>query len=197
MLILLSTFLLATVNGVLAQTEASDTLPVVQLRHQDAPLSRKLLRSELIGLGAQGATTGLLLFLPRDFTRWSLDSAAYQFSYAWTKPPVFDHDSWTFNYVAHPYAGAFMYNTMRCQGAKPLPSFLFATSQSLIWEFLIESWFERPSIQDLIITSNLGSLLGEGIHQATIRMKRNGFSTMEKVFVIVFNPAFCINNGMK
>ena len=62
---------------------------------------------------------------------------------------------------------------------------------------MIESWVERPSIQDLIITSNLGSLLGEAIHRATLRMKRNGFTTIEKIFVIVSNPAYCINNGLK
>ena len=177
--------------------QAVDTVSIVRLRHQEAPLGRKLLRAELIGLGAQGATTGLLFVLPRDFTNWSLDSARYTFKEAWTKPPVFDHDSWVFNYAAHPYSGAFMYNTMRSQGAKPLPSYLFATGQSLIWEFMIESWVERPSIQDLIITSNLGSLLGEAIHRATLRMKRNGFTTIEKIFVIVSNPAYCINNGLK
>lgn len=195
--ILLMVVLSVLAHGLPAQSPVSDTSSVMLLRNQEAPLGRKLLRAELIAVGAQTATSGFLLVLPRDFTNWSLDSAQYKFKSAWTKPPVFDRDSWSFNYVAHPYTGAFMYNTMRSQGAKPLPSFLFATAQSLIWEYMIESWFEQPSIQDLIITSNLGSLLGEGIHQLTLRMRRNGFNTLEKIFVIVANPAFAINNGLR
>lgn len=160
-------------------------------------MGRKLLRAELLGGTAQVGTAGFLFLLPTDFTNWSRDSMGIQLRTSWTNPPAFDHDTWVFNYAAHPYTGAFMYNTLRSQGAKPLPSWLYATGQSLVWEYLIESWFEPPSIQDLIITSNVGSLLGEGLHQLTLRMHRNGFSTVEKVFVILANPAFAINNGLK
>ena len=195
--VLILKFLTGFYTGVFSQAPAGDSTSLIKLRNMSAPVGRKIARSELLAGLTQVGSTGALLLVPREITHWSFDSAGYNFKRAWTQPPVFDHDSWLFNFAGHPYTGAFMYNTMRSQGAKPLPSFLFSTAQSLIWEYCLESWVEQPSIQDLIITSNVGSLLGEGIHRATLRMKRNGFSTAEKIFVIVANPAWWINNGLK
>ncbi len=179
------------------QKPPSDSSQTFRLRNEGKPLSRQILRAELIAFGFQSSTTGFLMLMPQDYTNWSFVGAGARFGDAFTKAPVLDDDNWLFNYLIHPLSGCLMYNTMRSQGAKIVPSFLFATSQSLIWEFLMESWLEQPSIQDLLVTSNIGSLMGEGVHQLTLRMGRNGFRTSEKVIVILTNPSFWLNNGFR
>ena len=44
------------------------------------------------------------------------------------------------------------------------------------FEYLVESWSERPSIQDLIVTPVVGSILGELIYLATKEMRKDGFT---------------------
>jgi multisubunit Na+/H+ antiporter MnhG subunit len=63
------------------------------------------------------------------------------------------------------------------------------------WEYVFEAVAERPSIQDLIITPVVGSLLGEAIHRTTTRMRQNGTNILEKVFITLLNPAGAISSG--
>jgi len=44
--------------------------------------------------------------------------------------------------------------------ATPMSAF-FSAGASAVWEFGIESWSQRPSIQDLIVTPVAGMMLGE------------------------------------
>jgi hypothetical protein len=60
---------------------------------------------------------------------------------------------------------------------------------------VLEAVAEQPSIQDLLVTSNLGSVVGELSHQAKLRMSRNGFSIFEKILTVPINPVYAINNG--
>jgi hypothetical protein len=85
---------------------------------------------------------------------------------------------------------------LRSQDASLFQSFLFATGQSFIWEYIIEATAEKPSTQDLIITPIAGSLLGESIHLITMKMRTNNFNFFEKIFVLIFNPSFAFNNGL-
>lgn len=170
------------------------------LRNQLAPFGQKVLRGFGLVLAAQSATTGLLFAMPKDASNWDKNmSSNYvrNFKEAFKKPPVVDKDKWYINYLGHPYQGAYYYNAYRSQGAKTWQSFLFSVAHSTAWEYLIESGFERPSIQDLIVTPCVGSLVGELFHFATIRMSRNGFKWYEAAFVSLFNPMFAINNGFK
>ena len=74
---------------------------------------------------------------------------------------------------------------------------LFSCSQSLIWEYTIEALEEQPSMQDLLITSNVGSLIGEGCHRLTVKMRKNGLTLPEKIFISIINPGYVLNNGYK
>ena len=67
----------------------------------------------------------------------------------------------------------------------------------VIWEYLIEASQERPSVQDLLFTSTIGSLIGECIHMGTIAMKKNRFTTVEKIVVTLINPMYVLNNGYR
>jgi len=116
---------------------------------------------------------------------------------AWTKPPVIDKDPAIVNYLGHPYIGASFYLTQRNYGESPLYSFLFSTLSSTCFEYLVESWSERPSIQDLIVTPIVGSLMGELLFLATQEMRKDGFTTFEKILVTIVNPLYVMQNGYR
>ncbi|MEN8192426.1 MAG: DUF3943 domain-containing protein [Bacteroidota bacterium] len=143
---------------------------------------------------------GALMLMPSSVTKWEegyIDNAMENLNRAFTEPPVWDEDHWEINYIGHPVAGAFYYNTIRAQEGSILNSFLFSAFMSTGWEYVYEGVAERPSIQDLIVTPVAGAILGEVIHQTTLGMKKNGFSVFEAAFVTVFNPMYVILNGYK
>ncbi len=148
------------------------------------------------GIGV--AMIGVLMVAPKSFTKWEegyIDNAQANLRRAFSEPPVWDEDHWEINYIGHPYAGALYYNTIRAQGGSMINSFIFSAIISTGWEYLYEGVAERPSIQDLWVTPVVGSILGEIIHQATMGMRKNGYSIFEAAFVTVFNPMYVILNG--
>ena len=160
-----------------------------------------MLKGEAIfaGIGVVGVTA--LWFMPSDISKWNPDmrerfrEISSSYKRAFTQAPVWDHDKWQINYVGHPISGALYYLGMRNLGESPLASFIFSSGCSLTWEYFIESVAERPSINDMLFTSTIGSVMGEGIHQVTKLMKKNGFTTLEKVALTVINPLYVIQNG--
>ncbi|MBK7977602.1 MAG: DUF3943 domain-containing protein [Deltaproteobacteria bacterium] len=108
----------------------------------------------------------LMTLLPQEATNWdSGDDKWTNFKDAWTSPPEWDKDDWPVNYLVHPWMGAIFYLLARDLGAEPLASFAYSTGLSFSWEYLVESWSEQPSAQDLLTTSPIGSLLGEGFYR--------------------------------
>lgn len=122
------------------------------------------------------AFVGTLLVLeclPEDATSWN--RAELQevplferwYNHVVKKGPEWDHDKIIFNYVLHPYAGAAYFMGARTCGFNFWQSMLYGTIVSTVgWEFGIEAFMERPSIQDLFITPLAGSMLGEGFYCA-------------------------------
>lgn len=174
-----------------------DTAKKFVLRNTYSPFGQKVLRGSGFVFAAQSLTVGLLLAIPEHTSNWNKKSYRENYKEAFTKPPKIDGDKWYINYLGHPYQGAYYFNAYRSQGAKFWQSALFCAGHSLFWEYFIESGFERPSIQDMIVTPLAGSLLGELFHFSTVRMSRNGFKWYEAAFVSIFNPMFAINNGFK
>jgi hypothetical protein len=178
--------------------EIREEYRVELFRNQNASTFNKLKRAEALSFASQIAGMAFLLSVDVWETgRRPLADWRGSLHRAWTTAPSWDDDDIEFNYIGHPYTGAFTYNLMRSQDASPLVSWLFSCSQSLIWEFTIEALEEHPSMQDLLITSNLGSLLGEGSHRLTAKMRKNGLSLPEKIIVSIINPAHVLNNGYK
>ena len=181
----------------------SDTLPkqptVPLLRNESAGIWKKIGRAELFIGGAELFGITVLMLSPKEVTGWSPDwtqEAWRNVKRSLSAAPVWDDDDWQLNYIGHPVAGSYYYNSLRSQNASIFHSFLFATAQSFIWEYFIEATAEKPSTQDLIITPIVGSILGESTHLLTMNMRRNGFNFFEKVFVVIFNPLFVLNNGL-
>ena len=168
------------------------------LRNENAGLWKKIKRAELFIGGAELLGAIVLIVAPNKVTKWSPDweqDAWRHMKRSLSKLPVWDDDEWPINFIGHPVAGSFHYNSLRSQHASIFHSFLFATAQSFIWEYIVEATAEKPSTQDLFITPIVGSILGESIHRLTMSMRRNGFNFFEKIFVLIFNPPFVFNNG--
>ena len=114
--------------------------------------------------------------------------SADNFADAWTRPPVWDTDGVVANYVLHPIMGAEAYLTVRNRDYGPIESFLFATGVSVGWEYLFEAWVERPSGQDLLITSPIGSLQGELRFQIRRRVAQWNPSVGRDALLILLDP---------
>jgi hypothetical protein len=121
--------------------------------------------------GAYISTLFVLECLPADATSWNRaeirGTAPFKrwFKNIFKRGPEWDHDKFYFNYVLHPYAGAVYFMGARSCGFNAWQSLLYCTCISTIgWEFGIEAFMERPSIQDLFVTPLVGSAIGEGFY---------------------------------
>jgi hypothetical protein len=133
------------------------------------------------------ALTIPLFMIDPEFVNTGTVSAAH-FADAWTRPPVWDTDGFIANYVLHPIMGAEAYLTVRNRDYGPIESFLFATGVSVAWEYVFEAWVERPSGQDLLVTSPIGSLQGELLFQMRRRVARWSPSVGRDALLILIDP---------
>jgi hypothetical protein len=119
-----------------------------------------LARDTAFLIGYQAVAIGILFLLPEDVSHWDGKSHGADQWVQNVSHPTFDEDSWWLNYVAHPYVGATYYIRARERGFGPWSSFAYSAFASATYEFGVEAFFEKPSIQDLIITPIGGALLG-------------------------------------
>lgn len=153
--------------------------------------------------GVSVAAFGALLLLPEDITGWSADDRSWNgvrdewndFKRHVTRLPVWDNDSFFFNYIGHPYVGMHTYLMERNYGMSPLRSFLFSTAASFAFEYVVEAWAEPPSAQDLLTTSPIGSILGELNYRLTHHLRRGGLTFAEKAVITVVNPLHVLQHG--
>lgn len=128
---------------------------------------RRLGYNSLLYVGAAVVTFGILWVMPESFTHWDKEAMKEQgIFYKWKENvkagPVWDEDDFTMNYLAHPYCGGVYYMTARSSGFNIFESFSYSFVMStFFWEYGIEAFAEIPSVQDLIVTPVLGSVVGE------------------------------------
>lgn len=109
--------------------------------------------AQVMGLGIGGLVA---------FDLHDADPSYRNFLQALQSPaPRPDDDGPVFNYVLHPLWGSETYLRARNADFSPAGSFAFSMGASVTWEYLIESWTEHPSRQDLVYTTGLGWMLGE------------------------------------
>ena len=151
----------------------------------------------LIG-GVEFALMASMMLMPKSFTGWHDDfvqDGLQNIEDAYRAAPTWDEDHWYHNYLGHPYAGSVYYNTVRCQGASPTQSFFFTAVMSAWWEYAVEAVAEHPSIQDLLVTPVMGSIMGEAVHHMTLSMLKNGASLGQKIIIFILNPTHVIMVG--
>jgi len=147
------------------QTEENfePTMTIDAADRLNAPDRKGLRRDTLYFIGYQVATVAILYSMPESVTGWS-DEQKDQYSMAvwWDNVthPQWDSDDFYINYVLHPYWGAAYYVRARERGYDGEQAFWYSALMSSLYEFGVEALFEEPSIQDIVVTPFLGSLLG-------------------------------------
>lgn len=119
---------------------------------------------------------------------WAFDKYALKADYAnislnsmktnLTNHPVWDNDHFSTNLFGHPYHGALYYNSARANGMDYVESALYTFGGSLMWEFFME--LERPSINDLIMTTAGGIKVGEILFRSSDLILDNRASGTER-----------------
>jgi len=130
------------------------------------------------------------------------DETWHRFSFqnfldAYTRPPEDDKDSWIFNYILHPLWGSETYLRLRMNGCSWWQSWLFSNAMSVLWEYGFESWNTHPSIQDLLITGNIGSVLGEIRFRVLVSVKDMRPSFLRNSLWFLLDPFQSIIDNVK
>jgi hypothetical protein len=119
-------------------------------------------RDTILIFSYQVVTIATFYFLPESVSKWTSDDKKNIWSRWWhnVQSPHWDKDSAAINYIGHPYFGSAYYTRARERGFGELDSFVYSALASAMYEFGVESLFERPSYQDLIVTPVGGALIG-------------------------------------
>lgn len=105
-----------------------------------------------------------------DWTPVTRDSLADNLHAGFT----FDQDELQTNFFGHPYHGGLNFNSARAAGLGFWTSAVYAFAASLAWELFAE--IEPPSINDLLVTSLSGVMLGEMTFRLSSELLDDGSS---------------------
>ncbi len=148
-------------------------------------------------LGAQMATLAVLSTLPSSSTGWGKGSLQNIIDHA-VQGPHFDTDPLYWNFMAHPFVGSEYYLLARNRNANWWQSLIYSAAMSAFWEYVTEGFFERPSVQDLVITPVAGAVLGELRYQAKEALidPKTGKAdrTWKKVLIVILDPINALSN---
>lgn len=132
-------------------------------------------------MGGGLTALGILELLPQESTAWnSHENGKTPLFKRWLRHvkegPVWDGDKFIFNFVLHPYAGAAYYMSARSCGFNYWGSFVYCFCIStFFWEYGFEAFNEIPSAQDIVVTSVVGSIMGEAFYHAKRHIMSNGY----------------------
>lgn len=151
--------------------------------------------------GSQFVAAGIIFAMPQSVSSWSADQKKNTFKHYGENfvDPVWDKDEFYINYVLHPYWGATYYIRGRERGMDYTSAFVYSTLMSAMYEFGIECFFERPSIQDLFVTPVAGSLLGALIFEPlrdSIKRKQE-LSWYDHAVLLLTDPAGILSLGFE
>ena len=149
-------------------------------------------------LGYQFLAVGTISLWPQRTTNYS-NKIGFDRWLRNVTSPHWDSDSAQINYGLHPYWGAGYYIRARERGLERGEAFWYSVLLSSIFEFGAEAMVERVSIQDLVVTPVLGSLLGEHVFtpwREHLRSKEGPLSPLEQVAWILTDPLGSINSAV-
>lgn len=152
---------------------------------------------------------GLLWVLPESVSKWNKEEIRNSKNGIFEKyvdnisqKPVMDKDEWAVNWIGHSLSGAAYYTLARHNKFSMMQSFGYSVMMStFFWEYGFEAVAERPSIQDLLITPVIGSILGEMFYRAEQNIVANegrlaGSKKLGKVALVVLNPMGAISSSI-
>jgi hypothetical protein len=182
----------------MSRVEAEETYSIVvtSLRDRDG-----LRRDTWYFLGYQAAAIAILYAMPESVTGWTDEQkSGYSMSIWWdnVRNPTWDSDDFAINYILHPYWGAAYYVRARERGYPGTEAFWYSAMLSAMYEFGAEALFEQPSIQDLIVTPVLGSLVGAYFMNVRTDIRerthaRGNRSTGDKWLWVLTDPLGALN----
>jgi hypothetical protein len=147
--------------------------------------------------GYQFFIVGLLYVLPEEISAWTDEQKEdYTVNKWWENVthPRWDPDEWYINYILHPYWGMTYYTRGRERGLSETGAFWYSFTLSSIYEFGLEALFEPVSIQDMIFTPGLGSLLGWYFEDTRREIKsQSSFSFWDQTVLILTDPLGSLN----
>jgi hypothetical protein len=151
--------------------------------------------------GSQFVAAGIIYMMPESVSNWSSEQKNNIFKkYARNvADPVIDKDQFYINYALHPYWGATYYVRARERGLDKPSSFVYSVLISAMYEFGVECFFEKPSIQDLIVTPVVGSLLGAFVFEPwrdSIKRKQD-LSWYDHAALVVTDPVGVLSVGFE
>lgn len=150
-------------------------------------------------VGYQLVALAVLYAAPASVSGWDDEDKQYYSFEKWrdnVSQPVWDADSWAINYILHPYWGGAYYVRARERGLDRPQSFWYSVMLSALWEYGVEALVEPVSIQDLIVTPVLGSLVGEYLFspwRARIRAKQGALDWSDKAVLALTDPLGAVN----
>jgi len=152
-------------------------------------------------IGSQFGAAGLIFLMPESVSNWSSEQKKDSFKKysANVGNLVFDKDKFYINYVLHPYWGSTYYIRGRERGLDKASSFVYSTLMSAVYEFGVECFFEKPSIQDLIVTPVAGSILGALVFEPlreSIKHKQE-LSWYDHVALVLTDPVGVLSLGFE
>jgi hypothetical protein len=150
-------------------------------------------------VGYQAVALAALALAPEAVTGWSTeDKKNYSFD-KWRENvshPVWDDDAWVVNYVLHPYWGGAYYTRARERGLDRTQAFWYSALLSTLWEYGAEALAEPVSIQDMIVTPVVGSLVGEYLFKPwrdRIRAQPGPLDWSDQTLLALTDPLGAIN----
>jgi hypothetical protein len=156
-----------------------------------------LTRDTAYFFGYQFVIVGLLYVLPESVSAWTEEQKEEYTFEKWkhnVTHPRWDPDKWYINYIFHPYWGLTYYTRGRERGLTEAGAFWYSFTLSCIYEFGLEALFEPVSIQDVIFTPTLGSLLGWYLEDTRREIKsQREFSGWDKTVLIATDPLGTLN----
>lgn len=146
-------------------------------------------------LGYQVAIVGALYLMPDSVTNWDKEDLQNGdlLDQWWDHVTQlkWDSDDFVLNYIGHPYWGATYYVRGLERGLDTGQAFVYSALLSALYEYTLEAFAESVSIQDLIVTPVLGSLVGEYWFQPVrdrIRAKPGALSRSDKAVLFLTDP---------
>jgi len=162
-----------------------------------APDWKGLRRDTWYFLGYQFVAVGVLYVMPETVTNFDRGGDHLRKWRNNVSNPGHDEDDHYINYVLHPYWGAAYYIRGRERGLTRWQSLGYSTLLSTLFEFGAEALFEKPSIQDLVVTPLIGSLIGEYVFsplRQSIKSRPGGPDTLGKVALVLTDPLGSAND---
>ncbi len=184
--------------------DASSQTPGYRWRGPAAHLPdwRGVRRDTAYFLGYQFAAVAILYVAPEQISGWDSETKDEYSLSKWrenvSNPVWKDGDAWWINYLTHPYWGGAYYIRARERGLDRTQAFWYSALLSTLFEYGPEALFEPVSLQDLVITPVVGSLVGEYLFtplRQRIRAKPGALDWSDKALLFITDPLGVLNSA--